>query len=159
QGDDLHELNRWAPRMLRKMQTLPGLLDVNTDQQNRGLQAAVEIDRDTAARLGITPQMVDDTLYDAFGQRQGSTMYTQLNQYHVVMEVAPRFWQHPETLRDIYVQSTNGTEVPLSAFAHFAPTTAALAVNHQGQFPGITLSFNLAPGFALGDAVSEIDAA
>jgi multidrug efflux pump len=159
QGDDLHELNHWAPRMLRKLQTLPGLVDVNTDQQNRGLQAAVTIDRDTAARLGITPQMIDDTLYDAFGQRQVSTMYTQLNQYHVVMEVAPRFWQTPETLRDIYVRSTDGAQVPLSAFAQFAPATTALAVNHQGQFPGITLSFNLAPGFALGDAVTEVAAA
>jgi multidrug efflux pump len=145
--------------MLRKLQTLPGLVDVNTDQQNRGLQASLVIDRDTAARLGITPQMIDDTLYDAFGQRQVSTMYTQLNQYHVVMEVAPEFWQSPETLRDIYVRSTTGKQVPLSAFTHFAPTTTALAVNHQGQFPAITLSFNLAPGVALGDAVNEIEAA
>ena len=159
QGDDLAELNRWAPRMLRKLQTLPGLVDVNSDQQNRGLQASVEIDRDTASRLGVTSQMIDDALYDAFGQRQVSTMYTQLNQYHVVMEVAPEFWQSPETLRDIYVRSTSGTQVPLSAFAHFAPTTTALAVNHQGQFPGITLSFNLVPGVALGDAVTAIDAA
>jgi multidrug efflux pump len=159
QGDDLPELNDWAPRMLRKLQTLPGLLDVNSDQQNRGLQAAVQIDRDTASRLGITAQMIDDALYDAFGQRQVSTTYTELNQYHVVMEVAPRFWQSPETLRDIYVRSTNGAPVPLSAFSHFAPTTTALAVNHQGQFPGITLSFNLVPGVALGDAVTAITAA
>jgi multidrug efflux pump len=159
QGDDLSELNRWAPRMLRKLYTLPGVVDVSSDAQNRGLQASVVIDRDTAARLGITPQMIDDTLYDAFGQRQVSTMYTQLNQYHVVMEVAPEFWQSPETLRDIYVRSTTGAQVPLSAFSHFAPTTATLAVNHQGQFPAITLSFNLLPGVALGDAVSEIDAA
>jgi multidrug efflux pump len=159
QGEDLHELNQWAPRLLRKMQTLPGLLDVNSDQQDRGLQAAIEIDRDTAARLGITPQMIDDALYDAFGQRQVSTTYTELNQYHVVMEVAPQFWQSPETLRDIYVRSTHGVQVPLSAFAHFAPSTTALAVNHQGQFPGITLSFNLVPGVALGDAVSAITAA
>ncbi len=159
QGDDLHELNHWAPRMLRKMQTLPGLLDVNSDQQDRGLQASIQIDRDTASRLGITPQMIDDALYDAFGQRQVSTTYTELNQYHVVMEVAPQFWQNPETLRDIYVRSTNGVQVPLSAFTHFAPSTTALAVNHQGQFPGITLSFNLVPGVALGDAVAEITAA
>jgi multidrug efflux pump subunit AcrB len=103
--------------------------------------------------------MIDDTLYDAFGQRQVSTMYTQLNQYHVVMEVAPKFWQSPETLTDIYVRSVNGAQVPLSAFAHFGPSTTALAVNHQGQFPAITLSFNLTPGVALGDAVTAIAAA
>jgi hydrophobe/amphiphile efflux-1 (HAE1) family protein len=159
QGDDLQELNHWAPRVLRKLEALPGLVDVNSDQQNRGLQAAVVIDRDTASRLGITPQMIDDTLYDAFGQRQVSTMYTQLNQYHVVMEVAPEFWQSPETLRDIYVRSVNGAQVPLSAFAHFGPSTTALAVNHQGQFPAVTLSFNLTPGVALGDAVTAIAAA
>jgi multidrug efflux pump len=156
QADDLQELNRWAPRLLHKLQTLPGIVDVNSNQQNRGLQASVVVDRDTAARLGITPQAIDDALYDAFGQRQVSTMYTQLNQYHVVMAVAPRFWQSPEALRDIYVRSATGAPVPLSAFARFAPTTTALAVNHQGQFPGITLSFNLAPGVALGDAVSAI---
>jgi len=159
QGDDLQELNQWAPRMLRKLQTLPGLVDVNSDQQNHGLQASVDIDRDTASRLGVTPRMIDDTLYDAFGQRQVSTMYTQLNQYHVVMEVAPQFWQSPDTLRDIYVHSTNGAQVPLSAFARFTSNTTALAVNHQGHFPGITLSFNLVPGMALGDAVTEITAA
>jgi multidrug efflux pump len=159
QGDDLRELNQWAPRMFRKLQTVPGVVDVSTDQQNRGLEASLVIDRDTASRLGVTPQMIDETLYDAFGQRQVSTTYTELNQYHVVMEVAPRFWQSPATLRDIYVRSTNGAQVPLSAFAHFAPTTTALAVNHQGQFPGITLSFNLAPGVALGDAVAAITAA
>ncbi len=158
QGDDLRELNRWAPRMQRKLQTLPALTDVSSDQQNRGLEASVVIDRDTASRLGITPQMIDDTLYDAFGQRQVSTMYTQLNQYHVVMEVAPRFWQSPETLQDIYVRAASGAQVPLSAFTHFAPTTTALAVNHQGQFPAVTLSFNLAPGVALGDAVTAIEA-
>jgi multidrug efflux pump len=159
QGDDLQELNLWAPRMLRRMQTLPGLLDVNSDQQDRGLQAAIQIDRDTAARLGITAQMIDDALYDAFGQRQVSTTYTELNQYHVVMEVAPQFWQSPDALHDLYVRSTNGLQVPLSAFAHFAPSTTALAVNHQGQFPGVTLSFNLVPGVALGDAVTAITAA
>ena len=159
QGDDLRELNRWAPRMQRKLQTLPALTDVSSDQQNRGLEASVVIDRDTASRLGISPQMIDDTLYDAFGQRQVSTMYTQLNQYHVVMEVAPRFWQNPETLHDIYVRAASGAQVPLSAFTHFAPTTTALAVNHQGQFPAVTLSFNLAPGVALGDAVTAIEAA
>src|SRR5213594_842988 len=113
QGDDLRELNRWAPRVQRKLQELPSLVDVSSDAQNRGLEASLVIDRDTASRLGITPQLIDDTLYDAFGQRQVSTMYTQLNQYHVVMEVAPRFWQSPETLRDIYVRARSGAQVPL----------------------------------------------
>ncbi|TMB09239.1 MAG: multidrug transporter subunit MdtC, partial [Deltaproteobacteria bacterium] len=157
QGDNLHELDRWAPRMLAKLQTLPDLADVNTDQQNRGLEATVTIDRDTAARLGVTPQAIDDALYDAFGQRQVSTTYTQLNQYHVVMVVAPRFWRSPDTLKQIHVRSTRNQEVPLSAIAQFAPTTAALAVNHQGQFPAVTFSFNLAPGVALGDAVTAIE--
>ncbi len=159
QDDDLDELNVWAPRMLRKLQTMPGLTDVSSDQQNRGLQAAVDVDRDTAARLGITQRMIDDALYDAFGQRQVSTMYTQLNQYHVVMEVAPRYWQSPDTLDAIYVRAQNGTPVPLRTFTHFGPATSALAVNHQGQFPAITISFNLAPGVALGDAVDRINAA
>jgi multidrug efflux pump subunit AcrB len=159
QGDDLQELNHWAPRLLRKLQTLPIVTDVSSDQQNRGLEASIVVDRDTASRLGITARMIDDTLYDAFGQRQVSTMYTQLNQYHVVMEVAPRFWQSPETLKDIYVRPATGAPVPLAAFTHFAPTTTALAVNHQGQFPAVTLSFNLAPGVALGQAVTAIEAA
>jgi multidrug efflux pump len=158
QGDDLKELNLWAPRLLHELQRLPELVDVSSDQQNRGLEASLVIDRDTASRLGLTQQLIDDTLYDAFGQRQVSTMYTQLNQYHVVMEVAPEFWQRPETLKDIYVQSATGAEVPLGAFAHYAPTTTALAVNHQGQFPAITISFNLAPGVALGGAVAAITA-
>ncbi len=159
QDDDLHELNRWAPRVLAKLQSLPSLVDVSTDQQNSGLEVSVAIDRDTAARLGISAQAVDEALYDAFGQRQVSTMYTQLNQYHVVMEVAPRFWQSPETLKAIYVRSASGAQVPLGAFSHFAPTTAALAVNHQSQFPAVTVSFNLAPGVALGSAVDAIQAA
>ena len=159
QGDDLKELNRWAPRVLGQLQKLPELADVNSDQQNRGLEATLAIDRDTASRLGITTQMIDDTLYDAFGQRLVSTLYTQLNQYHVVMEVAPRFWQSPETLKDIYVRSSGGAMVPLSAFTHFEPAATALAVNHQGQFPAVTLSFNLAPGVALGEAVKAIEAA
>jgi len=159
QDDDLRELNYWAPRMMAKLLSLPYLVDVSSDQQNRGLEASVTIDRDTAARLGITAQAIDEALYDAFGQRQVSTMYTQLNQYHVVMEVAPPFWQSPETLKDVYVRSSTGAQVPLSAIAHFAPTTSALAVNHQGQFPSVTLSFNLAPGVALGDAVQAIERA
>ena len=156
---DPNELHLWAPRLVEKLQTLPQLRDVASDQQNRGLEAALVIDRDTAARLGITPQMIDDTLYDAFGQRQVSTIFTQLNQYHVVMEVKPNFQQSPDALKDIYVRSASGAQVPLSAFTHFAPSTTALAVNHQGQFPAVTLSFNLAPGVALGEAVSAIAAA
>jgi len=135
---------------------LPQLTDVNSDEQNRGLEASLVIDRDSAARLGITTQMIDDMLYDAFGQRQVSTMYTPLNQYHVVMEAAPRFWQSPETLRDIYVRSSSGAQVPLSVIAHYQPATTALAVNHQGQFPAVTFSFNLTPGVALSDALQAV---
>jgi len=157
QGDNLSELNAWAPRMLQRMRTMPELVDVSSDQQNKGLQTSVVIDRNTASRLGITPQLIDDTLYDAFGQRQVSITYTLLNQYHVVMEVEPNFWQRPETLRDIYVNSPTGTMVPLSAFARFERTSTSLAVNHQGQFPSVTISFNLASGISLGDAVKAIE--
>jgi multidrug efflux pump len=158
QSDKLKDLDTWGPRLLQEMQKLPGFLDVNTDQQNFGLQASLVYDRPTASRFGITPQLLDDTLYDAFGQRQVSTMYTPLNQYHVVMEVAPKFWQTAEGLKDIYVHSSSGGEVPLGAVTHYEPTTAPLAVNHQGQFPSVTLSFNLAPGVALSDAVASIAA-
>ena len=158
-SDNLKELTQWTPRMLRRLRALPQLTDVNSDQQDRGLEASLVIDRDTASRLGITAQMIDETLYDAFGQRQVSTMYTQLNQYHVVMEAAPRFWQNPDTLKDIYVHSSNGAQVPLSALSHYEPATTALAVNHQGQFPAITFSFNLAPGVALGEALEGVQAA
>jgi multidrug efflux pump len=158
-GDDLTELNRWAPRMLQKMRTLPQLVDVSSDQQNKGQKASVVIDRSTASRLGIAPQLIDNTLYDAFGQRQVSINYTLLNQYHVVMEVEPRFWQRPETLKEIYVRSPAGGQVPLNAFARFERTATSLSVNHQGQFPAVTISFNLAPGAALGDAVKAVDVA
>ncbi len=130
-----------------------------SDQQNRGLQTRLVIDRDTASRLGITPQMIDDTLYDAFGQRQISTMFTQLNQYHVVLEVDPAFQHNPDRLKDIFVRSASGGPVPLSAFTQVETTTAPLSVNHQGQFPVVTASFNLAPGASLGDAVDAIDSA
>jgi len=156
QSDNLEDLTRWGPTLLQQMRKLPGLADVSSDQQNNGLQASLVYDRLTASRLGITPQMIDDTLSDAFGQRQVSTMFTQLNQYHVVMEVEPEFWQSPEGLKQIYVRAANGGVVPLSAFTHYEPTTAPLAVNHQGQFPSVTLSFNLTPGLALSDAVSRI---
>ncbi|HZV96305.1 MAG TPA: multidrug efflux RND transporter permease subunit [Candidatus Nitrosocosmicus sp.] len=158
-GAELTELNAAAPRMLAKLRTLPELRDVSTDQQNRGLQAKLVIDRDTASRLGIRPQVVDDTLYDAFGQRQVSTIFTQLNQYRVVMEVAPRFQQDPDALKGVYVKTPAGAPVPLSAFAQLTPTLTPLAVSHQGQFPAVTLSFNVAIGVAPGDAVNAIRAA
>jgi multidrug efflux pump len=158
-GDNLTELNTWAPRVEQKLRTLPLLADVSSDQQDRGLQSTVVFDRSTASRLNISPQLIDDTLYDAFGQRQVSIMYTSLNQYHVVMEVEPRFWQRPETLQDVYVRTPAGMQVPLSAFAHYEQTATALSVNHQGQFPAITMSFNVPPGVALGEAVKAIEAA
>jgi multidrug efflux pump len=153
---DLAELNTWAPKLVDKLKTLPVLRDVASDQQDQGLQIAVIIDRDAAARYGITPQMIDDTLYDAFGERQVSTMFTQLNQYHVVMEVEPQFRKTEESLKEIYVRSPQGMEVPLTSIAHIEERNTPLAVNHQGQFPATTLSFNLAPGAALGDAVQAI---
>ena len=156
QTENLEELDRWGPILLREMRKLPALTDVSSDQQNSGLQAALVYDRATAARLGLTPQMIDDTLYDAFGQRQVSTMFTPLNQYHVVMEVEPRFWQSPAGLDEIYLHPTGGGEIPLSAVTHFEPTTAPLAVNHQGLLPSVMVSFNLAPGVALSDAVAAI---
>jgi multidrug efflux pump len=159
ESENLEDLQAWAPRVEARMRQLPGLRDVATDQQTRGLQATLVIDRDTASRLGIQPNAIDNTLYDAFGQRQVSTMYTQLNQYHVVMEVDSAFRESTDDIRNLYVRSANGKEVPLSAFTHYETKTTALAVNHQGQFPAVTLSFNLAEGVALGDAVQEIEAA
>jgi hydrophobe/amphiphile efflux-1 (HAE1) family protein len=159
QGDNLAELNTASQQLLRKLRSVPQLVDLNSDLQDKGREATLVIDRLTASRLGITPAAIDNTLYDAFGQRQVAISYTLLNQYHVVMEVDPSFWQNPETLKDIYVPGTGGALVPLSAFTHFEPSASALAVNHQGQFPSITLSFNLAPGVALGDGVKAIGAA
>ena len=157
QGDDLDDLTKWGPVLLQEMRKLQVLTDVSSDQQNSGLQESLVYDRPTASRLGITPDMLDSTLYDAFGQRQVSTMYTSLNQYHVVMEVSPQFWQGPEGLKSIYLRPTSGVVVPLSAVAHSEPTTAPLAVAHQGEFPAVTLSFNLAPGVAISDAVKAIN--
>jgi multidrug efflux pump len=159
QGDDLKELYDWSPKVLEKLRTIPILTDVNSDQQMRGLEASLTIDRPTAARLGISPQMIDDALYDAFGQRQVSTMYKQLNQYHVVMEAAANFTQNPEALKQIYLKSKTGSLVPLSAVTQYAPSNTPLAINHSGQFPSVTLSFNLQPGKALSDAVTAIDQA
>src|SRR5437667_4377011 len=145
QGEDLNELTTWAPRLLQKMRAVRELRDVNTDQQDRGLEANVIIDRDTASRLGVSPQDIDNALYDAFGQRQVSTIYRQLNQYHVVMEVDPQYQQSPEALQSVYVHSSGGQMIPLAAIAHFGSVSTSLAVNHQGQFPSTTISFNLAP--------------
>jgi multidrug efflux pump len=158
-GDNLEDLVSFAPRMLEQLKGVPIIADVNSDQQNRGLQAYVQYDRQTAARFGISPQLMDATLYDAFGQRQVSTMYKSINQYHVIMEAAPEYWQNPEFLRQIYVRSPSGRQVPLSALAHYVPITAPLSVNHQGLAPAVTISFNLQPGVALGDAANAITSA
>jgi len=153
---DANELNDWSNRILAKLRTLPELRDVASDQQNGGLKADLVIDRDTAARFGILPQNIDDTLYDAFGQRQVSTIFTQLNQYHVVLEVGQQFQDDPSDLSSIYVKSSTGQQVPLSTFSHFVTSSAPLAINHQGQFPVVTISFNLAPGESLGRATKAI---
>jgi len=159
ESEDVAALNEWAPIVFKKMQTLPELRDVATDQQVAGLQATLSIDRDTAARLGISAQMIDNTLNDAFGQRFVATLFAPMNQYHVVMAVNDSSQQNPDALKNIYVQSTTGTQVPLSQITHYEPSLTALAVNHQGQFPAVTLSFNLAPGKALGDAVTAVEVA
>jgi len=156
-GQNLRELYSWGHKVLNALQPLPQLRDVNSDQQMNGLEENAAIDRDTAARLGITPQQIDDALYDAFGQREISTIYRTLNQYHVVLEVDPRFKNYPGSLKTVYVIA-QGNAVPLSTFVHFGVSTTALAVNHQGQFPSVTISFNLAPGVALGDATRAIEA-
>src|SRR5213078_1765648 len=159
QSDDLEQLNTWAPRLVRAMREMPELRDISSDQQNRGLEVPVTIDRGTAARLGVSTRAIDETLYDAFGQRQVSTIYSSLNQYHVVMELAPEYWQRPDALSNIYVRSTAGQTVPLTAVTKFRMGTGPIQVNHQGLFPSVTVFFNLAPRVALGDAVKAIDAA
>jgi multidrug efflux pump len=157
-GDNVQDLTKYGQPMLEALRRVRLISDVNTDQQNSGLQTTVRYDRETAARFGISSQLIDNVLYDAFGQRQVSTLYTSLNQYHVVMEAAPRFWQDPSFLKEIYVHDPKGRQVPLDAFSHFGPSIAPLAVNHQGLFPAVTISFNLAPNVALGDAVTAIEA-
>jgi multidrug efflux pump len=174
---DVQELSQWTPKLVAKLQTLPELRDVATDQLNNGLKTSVTIDRDTASRLGIFPQAIDNTLYDAFGQRQVSTIFTQLNQYHVILEVLPHFAETPDNLKDIYIRpstvtpntgaptangaavTTSGAPVPISTFTRMESSNASLAVNHQGQFPVVTLSFNLAPGASLGEATKAIQQA
>jgi hydrophobe/amphiphile efflux-1 (HAE1) family protein len=156
QDADLDELLRWSPKVVDKLKTLPELRDVASDQQTAGLQLNVDFDRDTAARLGITPAMIDETLYDSFGQRQVSTIYTQLNSYRIVLEVKPQFQLHPDALESVYVRAPPSRPVALRTFARFAPSATSLSINHQGQFPAVTISFNLAPGIALGQAVDAI---
>jgi len=174
---DAQELAQWTPKLVDKLRTLPELRDVATDQLNNGLRTNITIDRDTASRLGIFPQAIDNTLYDAFGQRQVSTIFTQLNQYHVVLEVLPSFAQNPDSLKDVYIRpsaavqntgaptanaataATSGAPVPITAFTRMESSNASLAVNHQGQFPVVTLSFNLAPGASLGEATRAIQQA
>ena len=174
---DAQELAEWTQKLVDKLRTLPELRDVATDQLNNGLKTNITIDRDTASRLGIFPQAIDNTLYDAFGQRQVSTIFTQLNQYHVILEVLPTFAKTPADLKDIYIRpstvtpntgapsangaavTTSGAPVPISTFTRIQSSPASLAVNHQGQFPVVTLSFNLAPGGSLGDATRAIQAA
>jgi multidrug efflux pump len=153
------ELNTWTTRFVDELKTLPQLQDVATDQQTGGAQSTLVIDRVTASRLGIAPQAIDQTLYDAFGQRQISTLFTQSNQYHVILEAMPNFQMNPAKLQDIYVRSSGGGAVPLSTFTHFESGTAPLSINHQGQFPVVTISFNLAPDSSLGEATNAIEQA
>ncbi len=155
---DPKELAQWTTTLVAKLKTLPELRDVATDQQNQAAVANLQIDRDTASRLGVSASAVDNTLYDAFGQRLISIMFTQLNQYHVVLEVDPSFRDDPDSLKSIYVPGANG-QVPLSAIAHFDTGSGALSLNHQGQFPAVTISFNLGNRYSLGEAVKAINAA
>jgi multidrug efflux pump len=157
QADTPEEAQKWGQKILDTIKKIPALQDSNTDLQNRGLLAVLNYDRDTASRLGVTPQQMDDTLYDALGQRQVSTMYEALNQYHVVMEVDPRYQQSPDSIQDLYVRSSSGTQVPMSAMTGYKMGLTAQSINHQGQFPSVTLSFNIAPGVALGDAIDQVN--
>ncbi len=159
QSESVRTLNDWAPRVYERLRLLPQLADVNSDLLTSGRQAQLTIDRATASRFGITPQAIDTTLSGGFGQRPVSTIYTSLNQYHVVMEVAPRFWQSPDGLATVYLRASDGGQVPLSAVARYAPSTAPLSVAHQGQIPSVTISFNLPASVALGDAVTAIESA
>ena len=159
QGDELSELRAWEPRIRKALSDLPELVDVNTDSQDKGLQTTLVIDRDTAARLGISMSLIDTTLNDLFGQALVSTIYNPLNQYRVVMEAAPQYWQSPEALRNVYITTASGAQVPLAAFASYGPTSTALSVNHQGQFAASTISFNLPPNVPLSKATQAIEAA
>jgi multidrug efflux pump len=155
QSDTVQDLSKWGPIILGEMQRLPGLQDVSSDQQNGGLDELMTYDRVTAAKLGITAQSLDSALYGAFGQSEVSIIYTQLNQYYVVLEVAPQYWQSPEGLKDIYLHSSGGN-VPLTTVANGHANTTPLAINHTGLFPSVTVSFNLAPNVSLSDATLRI---
>ncbi len=159
QSGDLNELNRWSNLLVDKLRLNRDLRDVSSDQQTRGLQTTVVVDRDAASRMGVSPIAIDNTLYDAFGQRQVSTMYRQYNQFHVVLEVEPQYLLDPSSLNQIYVRATNGVLVPLAALAKFKTSNTFLSVNHQGQFPAATISFNLAPGVSLGQATEAVEKA
>jgi multidrug efflux pump len=159
QSPDLALLSSWAPMIQARLRKIKKIVDLNTDQQNNGLESWLTIDRDSASRLGLTASAIDQALYAAFGQRPVSTMYAPMNQYYVVMEVAPQYWQSPDTLKTMKVRNSTGQDIPLSAFTKLTPTTTPLVVNHQGLFPAVTLSFNLPDGVALGDAVDAINAA
>jgi multidrug efflux pump subunit AcrB len=159
QDANLDELRDWAPRMLEKLKSLPQLRDVASDQQTAGLQLAGVIDRDTAARLGVSPGLIDQTLYDAFGQRQVSTLFTPTTQYRVVLEVDPKYAKGPDAVDHLYVHPPGAEPTPITSFVHFQPASTLLSVNHQGQFPAVTLSFNLAPGVVLGQAMDAISKA
>jgi multidrug efflux pump len=156
-SDDINELRAWEPRIRQALNAIPEIVDVSTDAQDRGLQTSLEIDRDAAARLGVSTTQLDSTLNDLFGQRQVSTIYNPLNQYHVVMEVAPNYWQSPTELDNTYVMSTSGRMVPLSSFSHWSSTNTSLAVSHQGQFVATTVSFNLPPGASLSAASHAVE--
>ncbi len=157
ESGDLNALNEWAPKLVNALRKLPQLKDVNSDQQTRGLQSNVVVDRDAAARLGISPQLIDETLYDAFGQRQVSVIYQRYNQHHVILEVDPSYQKDPDSLDKIYVKSVSGQQIPLSTVAKFTTSNAYLSVNHQGQFPAVTISFNLTPGVSLGEATKAVE--
>jgi multidrug efflux pump len=158
QAETSADLQNYGPKLLSALRRAPGFQDVNSDQQNNGLQALLTYDRPTAARLGLTPQLIDSTLYNAFGQSEVSTIYTQLNQYYVVMEAAPKYWQSPQGLDDIYLVATSGsTAIPLKTVTRYQPATSPLVVNHTGLFPSVTVSFNLAPGVSLGQATQQIE--
>ncbi|MEP6717113.1 MAG: efflux RND transporter permease subunit, partial [Terriglobia bacterium] len=159
QTQDLSALATWGPKVLLRLQGLPELADVSSDQQNSGLSENVTIDRDTASRLGLTAQAIDSALYSAFGQRQVSTMYKSINQYHVVLALEQKWWANPEVLDKVYVQTPRGVQVPISAFAKWSEGITPLSIPHQGQFPASTISFNLSDGYSLSDAVAAINRA